>query len=81
MSSAHRNQFSQLIILAALTAPALIACSSQAWYQGVQASHEASCMKEPLSQYEECMKQNDDSYNEYEKNRGELSEDTAVKSK
>lgn len=38
-------------------------------------------MQEPVSEYDECMRQSDDSYNEYEKNRGDLSEDAVIRSK
>jgi hypothetical protein len=66
--------------MAVLLVPALIACSKQNWYQGVQSAHEARCMQEPVSEYNECMRQSGDSYNEYEKNRGDLSGDAVIRS-
>lgn len=56
---------------------ALTACTTQNWYQGMQASHEARCMQEPISEYEECMKQTDDSYDEYQENRQQLKTEPA----
>jgi len=81
MMTFPQNGFTRLLFLAAIAAPALIACSKQNWYQGMQSAHEAQCLKGPASEYDECMKQSGDSYNEYEKNREALSEDSAVKSK
>lgn len=81
MTTIPRNSFARFLFLTVLIAPTLIACSKQNWYQGVQSAHEARCMQEPVSEYDECMRQSDDSYNEYEKNRGDLSEDAVIRSK
>ena len=53
-------------------AVALTACSKQAWYQGAQSSQTAHCMKEPLSEYENCTQQSAENYDEYNKNREQL---------
>jgi hypothetical protein len=76
-----RNNLPRLLFIAAIAATAVIACSKQNWYQGVQSAHEAQCLKGPASEYDECMKQSGGSYDEYEKNREALSEDSATGSK
>jgi len=48
------------------------ACSKQNWYAGAQAAQEAHCMKQPTSEYEECMQQTSESYNEYEIKRQDV---------
>jgi hypothetical protein len=60
------------IILLAIT---LIACTEQAWYSGVQSSQTANCMKEPVSEYNDCIQQSGESYNEYNKSREALIEE------
>jgi hypothetical protein len=40
-------------------------CSTQNWYQGMQASHQNECMQYPESEYEECMRGTDRTYDEY----------------
>ncbi len=74
MKIAHQH-----IILTLLFVIALTACSKQSWYQGAQSSQHAHCMKEPLSEYEECMRQSDESYQNYEKKREDLIKDSATK--
>lgn len=63
------------IILLAIT---LNACSKQAWYQGAQSAKEAHCMKEPVSEYEDCMQQSSENYDEYNKNREALIEENTT---
>jgi len=75
MAALPRNT-TRFIFLAVIAATALTACSKQSWYQGVQSAHEAQCLKGPPSEYDECIKQSDRSYDEYEKNRKELNQDT-----
>lgn len=47
----------------------LISCSTQAWYQSAKDAQAAHCRQGPLSEYDDCMKKSDGSYNEYEKER------------
>lgn len=47
----------------------LISCSTHAWYQSAKDAQAAHCRQGPLSEYDDCMKQSDGSYNEYEKER------------
>lgn len=44
-------------------------CSSRGAYEGIQASNRVECSKLPHSQYEECMKAANKSYDEYERER------------
>jgi len=48
------------------------ACSKQNWYAGAQSAQKAHCMKQPISDYEECMQQTSESYNEYEIKRQDV---------
>jgi hypothetical protein len=51
----------------------LSACTKENWYEGVKASHEAQCMEEPISEYDNCMKQlQEQSYEEYQRDRESL---------
>lgn len=59
------------IILLVIT---LTACTKQAWYQGAQSSQTAHCMKEPVSEYNDCIKHSAENYDEYNKSREALIE-------
>jgi hypothetical protein len=50
----------------------LSACSKQSWYTGAQSSQTAHCMEQPLAEYNDCMQQSNESYNEYTKSRQDL---------
>ena len=63
------------IILLAIT---LTACTKQAWYQGAQSAKEAHCMKEPVSEYDDCIQQSSENYEEYNKNREALIEENTT---
>ena len=57
----------------ALAALSSSGCTKENWYEGVKASHEAQCMNEPISEYDNCMKQlQEQSYEEYERDRESL---------
>ncbi len=62
----------QHIIITLTFATALTACSKENWYQGAQSSQTAHCIKEPLSEYENCTQQSAENYDEYIKNREQL---------
>jgi len=68
----------RLILIIGILAAGITACSKQNWYQGVQSSQKAHCMKEPLAEYEECIRQSNESYDSYSKNQEELAEDPAT---
>ena len=46
-------------------------CSSRGAYESIQTSSRFECSKLPPSQYDECMKNADKSYDEYERERKE----------
>ncbi|MBE9559200.1 MAG: hypothetical protein IMF15_00360 [Proteobacteria bacterium] len=50
----------------------LAACTKQSWYQGAQSAQSAHCLKEPLSEYEDCNKQSKESYEDYKNSRDQL---------
>ncbi len=56
----------------------LSACSKQNWYSGAQSSLSSYCMQQPHAEYNDCMQQSADSYNEYEKKRQKLIEENTV---
>jgi hypothetical protein len=51
------------------------ACSHQQVYDAVQQNRQFECQKLPGSQYEECMEQYSEPYEEYERERQELLEE------
>jgi pantothenate synthetase len=69
-------KLSQLLLL--LASVSLIACSEQNWYQGAQSAQTAECMKQPLSEYKDCNKAAEKSYEQYKSERDQLlkSDDT-----
>ena len=58
-----------LFIFAFLIIFFLTACSKQDWYQSTVSAHKQQCVNGPISEYNDCMIQSDNSYNEYEKKR------------
>ena len=56
----------------------LNACSKQAWYQGMQSAQTAKCMEEPVSEYDDCNQQSDEIYQDYERNRKDLSKEPSA---
>ena len=69
------KQFCIAIILLAI---ALSACTKQAWYQGAQSSQTAHCMKQPISEYNDCIQPSAENYDEYNKNREALIEENTT---
>jgi hypothetical protein len=67
-----------LYITITLLAITLSACTKQAWYQGAQSAKEAHCMKEPVSEYDDCIQQSAENYDEYNKNREALIEENTT---
>jgi len=59
-------------IIVVITAVMLAACSKQAWYTGAQSSQTTHCMKEPLSEYDDCIEQSGESYEQYKQKREDL---------
>lgn len=52
----------------------LASCSNRQMYYSVQQNRQFECQKLPLSQYDECMDELDESYDAYEKKRKEIGE-------
>jgi hypothetical protein len=75
MTTSYRYNIMPLILLTVIATVGLTACSKQNWYQGGQSSLQAKCMKGPAAEYNDCMKQASESYNEYEKSRETLLKD------
>jgi len=65
----------QLIALTVILSFGLTACTTQNWYQGAQSAQTAHCMKEPLPEYEECIKQSEGNYESYKYDREQLIEE------
>lgn len=49
----------------------LFACSQKSVYEGIQAGERNACLKEPESQYDDCMQRANKSYDEYKRERDE----------
>ncbi len=49
----------------------VVACSNKAVYDNIQLSNRQHCQKLPPSQYEDCIKQAQKTYDEYQKERKE----------
>ncbi len=50
----------------------LVACTHEQVYNAVQQNQQLECSKLPQVRYEECMKDVDESYKDYERERQEL---------
>jgi hypothetical protein len=50
----------------------LIACSNRQVYTAVQQNQQLQCSKLPQDRYEECVREIDESYDDYEREREEL---------
>ncbi len=72
-------KLSSLLLITAVLSITLSACSKQNWYLGAQAAKQAQCMKGPDAEYENCMQQSNENYDEYKKSRDELLKEPAAK--
>ncbi|MDN3638662.1 hypothetical protein QWY82_07575 [Simiduia curdlanivorans] len=50
----------------------LVACSNKSIYKGMQESNRQECNKLPDSQWEQCLKDNSQSYEDYKRERDAL---------
>ena len=62
----------QLISITFMLALTLTACSKQGWYQGMQSAQTANCMKEAISEYDDCKQPSNENYDSYEKVRKDI---------
>ncbi len=58
-----------------LCALALSACSNRQVYDTIQNNQQLECQKLPGTQYEECMKQVSEPYDQYKRDRDELTKE------
>lgn len=64
------------VYLTILIAIFIGACSNKAVYDNIQINNRFDCAKMPPAEYDECMKQTNKSYEEYERVRKEALERT-----
>lgn len=57
---------------------AFAACSSKGAYDSIQLNNRIECSKLPPSQYDECIERASKPYEEYERERDEVSEDPSA---
>jgi hypothetical protein len=57
---------------AAILLPAITACTSQQYYEGLKAGHRANCLEYPESEYQDCIEEADTGYEEYKSQRKEV---------
>lgn len=50
----------------------LTACSQQNWYQAARSAQTAQCMKEPISEYDDCNQQSNETYENYKSSKEQL---------
>ena len=72
--SAGRANSQLRLGLAAVLALTLAGCSTRAFYDGVQASERNECMSVPPSQYDTCLEQVSQRWEDYERDRAMLRE-------
>ena len=59
----------KIIFVFTLVAVSISACSHQSYYDGLQERERIMCRQVPPSEYQDCIKQQEKSYSEYEKQR------------
>jgi hypothetical protein len=69
MTNSNQNRY-RIVIAASLLS--LTACTTESWYQGAKSAQATHCMKEPISEYEDCMKQTEGGYHSYQEKREQL---------
>lgn len=63
------------LVALALCALALTACSNRQVYDAIQQNRQLECQKLPGTQYDECMKQVSEPYDDYKRDRDELTKE------
>ena len=63
---------SQRALILSLTFVILSGCSTRQVYDSIHGREKVQCQSLPQNEYEECMQQVDESYDNYKKNRDEL---------
>ena len=73
MIASKHNIYITVIVVASLLA--VTGCTTESWYQGAKSAQTSHCMKEPISEYEDCIKQageDGESYQSYKEKREQL---------
>lgn len=60
------------VLLLSIISMCLFGCSNKQTYEAIQHSDKNDCQKRPPSQVEECLRQTNVSYDEYERNRQDI---------
>jgi len=63
---AHLNSY---ILLACLLHLFVTGCSNQVWHESLRSAQTIHCNKDPLPEYDDCVKQSGEGYKDYEKKR------------
>lgn len=71
------NHIIQILVTVILLVT-LTACTTQNWYKGAQSAQTAQCMKEPLSEFEDCNEQTKESYDSFKENREQLIDESTA---
>jgi hypothetical protein len=50
----------------------VMACTSQHYYEGLEAGRRAACLEYPESEYDDCIDENETSYHDYRSQREEV---------
>ena len=64
--------YSVVLVLCVLALPA---CSNRQVYEAIQQNRQLECQKLPGARYEECMRQYSEPYDEYKRDRDELTKE------
>ena len=64
MQKIIRNTKHSMVIAASLLT--LAGCTTESWYHGAKSAQTTHCMKEPISEYEDCIKQTGEDYESYQ---------------
>lgn len=62
----------RMILIVMLSLLLVAGCSNRGWYEGMKNRERVLCNQVPASDYEDCMRQAEGNYNEYEKQREEV---------
>jgi len=74
MKTINQYDIPGLLFMAGILVISLSACSKQNWYHGAQSAQTAHCMKQPLSDYEDCNQPSNESYHDYKNSHDILNE-------
>ena len=67
-----RSRLALTWLTVTLITTGLTACSQQNWYQAARSAQTAQCMKEPISEYDDCNQQSNETYENYKSSKEQL---------